>query len=78
MVLSVISVNAAAAMLSWKDSEFLMLWNIDLPFDNSIHLLRFSGNKLGVIRCKSNVSWKPALTHLRRHISCGFQEISLE
>jgi hypothetical protein len=31
MVLSVMSVNAAAAVLNWKDKKFWMLWNIDFP-----------------------------------------------
>ena len=31
MVLKVISVKAAAAVLSWNDKKFWMLWNIDLP-----------------------------------------------
>ena len=31
IVLSVMSVSAAAAVLSWKDRKFWMLWNIDLP-----------------------------------------------
>ena len=31
IVLNVISVSAAAAVLSWKDRKFWMLWNIDLP-----------------------------------------------
>jgi hypothetical protein len=31
IVLSVISVSAAAAVLSWNDKKFWMLWNIDLP-----------------------------------------------
>jgi hypothetical protein len=30
-VLKVISVSAAAAVLSWKERKFWMLWNIDLP-----------------------------------------------
>lgn len=30
-VLSVIKVNAAAAVLNWKARKFWMLWNIDLP-----------------------------------------------
>ena len=31
IVLSVISVSAAAAVLSWNDRKFWMLWNIDFP-----------------------------------------------
>jgi len=31
MVLSVMSVRAAAAVLSWNDKKFWMLWKIDLP-----------------------------------------------
>ena len=31
IVLNVMSVSAAAAVLSWKDRKFWMLWNIDLP-----------------------------------------------
>ena len=31
IVLSVMSVSAAAAVLSWKDRKFWMLWKIDLP-----------------------------------------------
>lgn len=31
MVLTVINVRAAAAVLSWKDRKFWMLWKIDLP-----------------------------------------------
>ena len=30
-VLSVISVSAATAVLSWNDKKFWMLWKIDLP-----------------------------------------------
>jgi len=30
-VLRVINVSAAAAVLSWKERKFWMLWNIDLP-----------------------------------------------
>lgn len=36
IVLSVISVNAAAAVLNWNDRKFCMLWNIDLPSQKSI------------------------------------------
>lgn len=32
-VLRVISVRAAAAVLSWKAKKLLILWNIDLPMD---------------------------------------------
>jgi hypothetical protein len=31
IVLKVINVSAAAAVLSWKERKFWMLWNIDLP-----------------------------------------------
>ena len=31
IVLSVMSVSAAAAVLSWKERKFWMLWKIDLP-----------------------------------------------
>lgn len=31
IVLSVISVNAAAAVLSWNERKFWMLWKMDLP-----------------------------------------------
>jgi hypothetical protein len=31
IVLSVINVSAAAAVLSWKERKFWILWNIDLP-----------------------------------------------
>jgi hypothetical protein len=31
IVLNVMSVSAAAAVLSWKDRKFWMLWNIDFP-----------------------------------------------
>jgi len=37
IVLNVMSVSAAAAVLSWKDKKFWMLWNIDFP------ALSFSG-----------------------------------
>jgi hypothetical protein len=30
-VLSVINVNAAIAVLSWKDKKFWILWKIDFP-----------------------------------------------
>lgn len=30
-VLSVMSVRAATAVLSWKDKKFWMLWKMDLP-----------------------------------------------
>jgi len=30
-VLSVIKVNAAAAVLSWNDKKFWMLWKMDFP-----------------------------------------------
>jgi hypothetical protein len=30
-VLSVISVSAATAVLSWNDKKFWMLWKMDLP-----------------------------------------------
>ena len=30
-VLNVIKVNAAAAVLSWNDKKFWMLWKIDFP-----------------------------------------------
>ncbi len=33
IVLSVISVSAAAAVLSWNERKFCMLWNIDFPDD---------------------------------------------
>ena len=36
MVLRVMSVNAAAAVLSWKDRKFWMLWNIDFPASKSV------------------------------------------
>jgi len=32
-VLSVMSVSAATAVLSWKDKKFWMLWKMDLPTD---------------------------------------------
>lgn len=31
MVLSVMSVSAATAVLSWKERKLEMLWKIDLP-----------------------------------------------
>jgi hypothetical protein len=31
IVLTVISVKAAAAVLNWNERKFWMLWNIDLP-----------------------------------------------
>ena len=31
IVLKVIRVNAAAAVLSWNDKKFWMLWKMDLP-----------------------------------------------
>lgn len=31
IVLRVINVSAAAAVLSWKERKFWILWNIDLP-----------------------------------------------
>ena len=34
-VLRVISVRAAAAVLSWKAKKLLILWNIDLPSEPS-------------------------------------------
>lgn len=34
-VLSVIKVNAAAAVLSWKDKKFWMLWKMDFPAGSS-------------------------------------------
>ena len=38
-VLSVISVRAATAVLSWNDRKFWILWKIDLP---NIYLVRTS------------------------------------
>jgi hypothetical protein len=31
IVLNVIKVNAAAAVLSWNDKKFWMLWKMDFP-----------------------------------------------
>lgn len=40
IVLKVINVSAAAAVLSWKERKFWMLWNIDLPKTSDRRLIK--------------------------------------